>query len=251
MGERTARPVSTAEFWLAGRGEEFLAACYETTPEAIRRSFDVEEAFVRENLPNSGRVLEVGCGSGRFLARLGREGARRFGCDLVEGAVHRARALLGAGLPLCAADASALPYEEGSFDAVFCVQASLGNFGDRRDGALREMGRVLRPGGVLLLTVYAESALPDRLEWYRRLEGKDRFGRIDPSRSRGSLIVTTTGWASEGFEKGPLESLIRRAGLEPRVESREPILYLVSATRGATGSRGSSSRRGREARSSG
>ncbi|MCI0587108.1 MAG: class I SAM-dependent methyltransferase [Planctomycetes bacterium] len=245
------RPVSTVEFWRRGRGEEFLAACYETTPEAILRSFDVEEAFVREKLPSSGRVLEVGCGSGRFLARLGKQGARRFGCDLVEGAVHRARALLGAGFPLCAADASALPYEEGSFDAVFCIQASLGNFGDKKEAAVGEMARVLRPGGVLLLTVYAESALPDRLEWYRRLEGNERFGRIDPERTRGSLVVTTTGWASEGFEKGRLESLVRRAGLEPRIESREPILHLVSAERRATGSRGSSSRRGRAARSSG
>ncbi|HKB17338.1 MAG TPA: class I SAM-dependent methyltransferase [Planctomycetota bacterium] len=243
-------PVSTVEFWRRGRGEEFLAACYETTPESIRRSFDVEEAFVRENLPSSGRVLEVGCGSGRFLARLGTEGARRFGCDLVEGAVGRARALLGA-VPLCAADASALPYEEGSFDAVFCIQASLGNFGDRKDGALKEMARVLRAGGVLLLTVYAESALPDRLEWYRRLEGNERFGRIDPARTRGSLVVTTTGWASEGFERGALESMIRRAGLEPRIENREPILHLVRATRQARDSRGSSSRRGRAGRSSG
>ncbi|MGH7151176.1 MAG: class I SAM-dependent methyltransferase [Planctomycetota bacterium] len=251
MAEDFARPVSTVEFWRRGRGEEFLATCYETTPESIRRSFDVEEAFVRENLPGSGRALEVGCGSGRFLARLGKEGARRFGCDLVEGAVRRARALVGAGVPLCAGDAAFLPYREGSFDAVFCVQASLGNFGDKKAAALGEMGRVLRPGGVVLLTVYAESALPDRLEWYRRLEGNERFGRIDPSRTRGSLVVTTTGWASEGFERGALESLIRRAGLEPRIASREPILHLVSATRPATGSRGSSSRRGRGGRSSG
>ena len=245
------RPISTVEFWWRGRGEEFLAECYETTPASIRRSFDVEEAFVREKLPSSGRVLEVGCGSGRFMARLGTEGARRFGFDLVEGAVHRARALLGPGVPLCAADAAFIPYRDETFDGVLCIQASLGNFGDKQEAAVGEMARVLRPGGVLLLTVYAESALPDRLEWYRRLEGSERFGRIDPERTRGSLVVTTTGWASEGFEMGRLESLIRRAGLEPRIESREPILYLVSAERRATGSRGSSSRRGRAGRSSG
>ena len=226
---KPATRLSTAEFWLRGRGEEFLAACYETTPAAILRSFDVEEAFVREHLPRRGRVLEVGCGSGRFLARLGEGGARRFGCDLVEGALVRARALLGAGSALFAADASSLPCRDGAFDGVLCVQASLGNFGDRKEAAIAEARRVLRPGGVLLLTVYAETALPDRLEWYRRLEGNERFGWIDPARSRGNLVVTTTGWASEGFERDALEALLRHGDFEARIENREPILHLVRA----------------------
>ena len=242
-------PISTSEFWLAGGGEDFLAACYATTPPAILRSFDVEEAFVRENLPRRGRVLEVGCGSGRFLGRLPRGERRVFGCDLVEGALHRARALLGASVPLCAADAARLPFRSGAFEAVLCVQASLGNFGDRLEPSLEGMRRVLAPGGILLATVYSESALQHRLEWYRRLEGIGRFGRIDPVRSRGHLVVTTSGWASEGFEEARLRSLLRDAGFSPRLERRDEVLHLVRAR--ATGSPGSSPPPARAGRSSG
>ncbi|HET6203551.1 MAG TPA: class I SAM-dependent methyltransferase [Planctomycetota bacterium] len=244
-----SRPISTAPFWRRSRGDDFLAACYRTTPPAIARSFEVEEAFVREHLPRRGRVLEVGCGAGRFLARLGDRGSRAFGCDLAVAALAKAREVLAGSVPLCAADAGALPFRDAAFDGVLCIQASLGNFGDRIEAALREMRRVLWPDGALLATVYSETALPDRLEWYRRLEGHDRFGRIDGARSRGHLVVTTTGWASEGFDGEGLESLFRASGFDARLERRDPILYLIRAT--PTGSREPNPRRGRAARSRG
>jgi len=96
------------------------------------------------------RALDIGCGDGGFLIAMAKRGARANGLDLCEfnimGATYRARAW---DLPVAAlvASASALPYRPDSFDVVTC--------GDVIEHVpqplvtLREIHRVLRPGGLL------------------------------------------------------------------------------------------------------
>jgi SAM-dependent methyltransferase len=110
------------------------------------------EALGRVQAPLvGGRVLEVGCGSGYFLHRLIEYGAAHgAGVDLMPGRIEQAQARYP-NLELVAGDASALPWEDASFDVVSqftCLSSVL-------DAALRariagEMWRVLRPGGVIV-----------------------------------------------------------------------------------------------------
>jgi ubiquinone/menaquinone biosynthesis C-methylase UbiE len=116
--------------------------------------------YVRERagrmlpLPRYGRVLEVGAGTGFFLLNLWQAGfvAEAHATDLSPGmlaacAVNAAR--LGCELRAAAGDAEALPYADGSFDLVV-GHAFLHHLPDYA-GGLAEMGRVLRPGGALLV----------------------------------------------------------------------------------------------------
>ena len=105
-------------------------------------------------------VLDVACGTG-FVARLAadRVGAkgRVVGIDLNASMVEVARAVSGqdAAAPIewRTGDAAALPVESGIFDAVLCQQGV--QFFPDRVRALREMCRVLRPGGRLAFTVWS------------------------------------------------------------------------------------------------
>ena len=112
----------------------------------------------------AGRVLDVATGSGD-LARAIRA---RSPEALVVGADFCQPMLLtaaGKGLPLLvAADALCLPFEDGSFDAV-TVAFGLRNM-ESWLGALCEMGRVLRPGGHLLVLDF--SVPPPPLRWIYR-----------------------------------------------------------------------------------
>lgn len=86
------------------------------------------------------RVLEVGCGNGRYLARLREAGVDAVGCDLSFGMAS------GAGHPLVVnADAQALPFADDGFDVVLAPHM-LYHVPDRA-AAARELRRVLRPDG--------------------------------------------------------------------------------------------------------
>lgn len=103
-------------------------------------------------LPASSAVLEIGPGPGVLLAQLARRFRLAVGLDLSTGMVQQAQQRLGqAGQPalLVQGDAARLPLAVASFDAVVLTFA-FSAFPDGL-GPMREMSRVLRPGGLLLL----------------------------------------------------------------------------------------------------
>lgn len=106
------------------------------------------------NVRRGARVLDVACGTGVLAraaaARVGPTGAAT-GLDVnpVMLAVARAHA---PEIEWREGRAEALPFAEASFDAVLCQFGLM--FFDDRVGALREMQRVLRPGGTLAVAVW-------------------------------------------------------------------------------------------------
>jgi ubiquinone/menaquinone biosynthesis C-methylase UbiE len=103
-------------------------------------------------------ALDVACGTGVVTrlaaAQLGSRG-HMVGLDLNPGMLARARASAPAGGPPVEwreGDAGAMPFEAATFDAVLC-QLGLQYFPDRQQAA-REMYRVLKPGGRLVVLVW-------------------------------------------------------------------------------------------------
>jgi len=97
------------------------------------------------------RVLDLGCGAGRFVAALRDAGADPVGVEIAEAALERARVVApGADLRLLEDDGS-IPLDHGSVDLVWCSEV----LEHVADGIhlLQEARRVLRPGGRILVTV--------------------------------------------------------------------------------------------------
>jgi SAM-dependent methyltransferase len=108
------------------------------------------------------RVLEAGCGSGRLLDMLLDAERAGVGVDFAAGALSQAKARRPY-LPMIAADVNKTPFRDGTFDAV----TSLGlveHFQGGPDAVLREHRRVLRRGGILILTVPRISPLKTVLD---------------------------------------------------------------------------------------
>ncbi len=97
-------------------------------------------------------ILDVGCGTGAILEQLGNPG-KNVGIDLAPEAISfcRERGLNN----VRQGDICALPFADASFDAVICSSVLYHQWVGDVEGAVREMHRVLRPSGVLLINVPA------------------------------------------------------------------------------------------------
>ena len=103
-------------------------------------------------------VLEPGCGNGLWLRAVAGRGVRRaIGLDLSSGMLGDARAA-GTPAPLVAGDAQRLPFGDERFDVVLCFWM-LYHVPDQ-EAALREVRRVLRPGGRLLAVTNSNQLRP-------------------------------------------------------------------------------------------
>ncbi|MFQ3682095.1 class I SAM-dependent methyltransferase [Roseiflexus sp.] len=98
-------------------------------------------------------ILDIGCGNGAYTLDIAREAAVSWGIDIdlrwlkEFSACDEIPPTLGIGQ----AAAEHLPFADGSFDVVFCIETL--EHVDDEQAALYEMRRVLRAGGALLLTV--------------------------------------------------------------------------------------------------
>lgn len=97
---------------------------------------------------NARRVLEAGCGTGFWLSLLHTVALEPHGLDFSAGMLQQARKR-PAPLRLARGSATGLPYENNTFDLVYCVDA-VHHFGDSL-AFIREAHRSLHPGGALAI----------------------------------------------------------------------------------------------------
>jgi SAM-dependent methyltransferase len=101
--------------------------------------------------PVAGRAcLELGCGTGLTSYFLRQRGGTWTSCDFERDHVRSARQLVGERVVQI--DEKTLPFPTASFDVVACQFGLM--FVPDKPLALREMARVLRPGGLLLLSTW-------------------------------------------------------------------------------------------------
>lgn len=99
-------------------------------------------------------VLEVGCGTGMILKEIAPFAKRAVGLDISPGMLEKARER---GLEVVEGSADALPFPDQSFDAVYSFKV-LAHV-EAIQQAMREVARVLRPGGRAALEFYNRHSL--------------------------------------------------------------------------------------------
>lgn len=133
-----------------------VAARYDLTNDvlAFGQTRAWRRATVRALEPSSGDViLDLAAGTGSSTVPFDEAGAFAVPCDFSIGMLSEGRRRLPT-LPFVAGDALRLPFADGTFDAV-TISFGLRNVVDT-EGALREMLRVTRPGGRLVICEFSQ-----------------------------------------------------------------------------------------------
>ena len=154
------------------------------------------------------RVLDVGCGAGRFCRVAADRGSRVAGLDATPAFVEIARERVPDG-DFRVGEMEELPWADDSFDLVtgfnsFFIAADMVN-------ALREAGRVARPSAPVAMSVFGRPARCDSTTIFGAL------GDLFPSKPSEDRDPGDAAQESRPLhEEGALEELATRAGLTPR-----------------------------------
>jgi SAM-dependent methyltransferase len=193
----------------------------------------------RAELRTGDRVLDVACGTG-LVARLAAPAVgptgRVTGLDLNAGMLAVARSLppsaAGAPITWIEGSATAMALPDGAFDVVFCQQGL--QFFPDRPAALREMRRVLVPGGRLVLSVWRGAgpfhvAIGEALGRHVGAEAAARFAtsRKGPDADELHRLVVEAGFRDVAVEPstmtvrlpGAQDFVLRHLGSTPVAEA--------------------------------
>ncbi|MBI4393879.1 MAG: class I SAM-dependent methyltransferase [Euryarchaeota archaeon] len=148
-----------------------------------------EKKAVRRILKRIGakdkRVVDAGCGPGILWRRFIKDARPRelFGLDI---SLTSMKAFGAAGGQGVAGDIQAPPFKPASFDVVMCLDIVEHVVGNRaKSKILLEMGRLVRPGGVLMVSVPHIMPMPRAFRFLRRKSGPIREEFANRLRSRG------------------------------------------------------------------
>ncbi len=158
------------------------------------------------------KVLEIGCGTGTDLLQFAKHGALATGIDLTTKHVELARSRVGDRAVVHEADARHLPFENESFDYIY--SHGVLHHCDEPDAVVREMFRVLRPGGRINIHVYALwsyftlwRVLKYGRQWKDHIENSQAPVRIDLYTRRQLTQLFGPGISMEKHQCKPFEFL--------------------------------------------
>ncbi|KOV87882.1 ubiquinone biosynthesis methyltransferase UbiE [Streptomyces sp. NRRL WC-3618] len=153
-----------------------------------------ERDFLIEAIRSGEKVLDIGCGTGRFTVPMAEKGADVSGLDISRpmlDVASRKLAERGLSADLREGDMAHLPFPDASFDTVTSMLALMHVPMEDRQAVFGEVARVLRPGGRMLLGV--------KNSVFEEMFTGDRFASVDVTDVAGKQLLFTKTRSGEEY----------------------------------------------------
>lgn len=176
------------------------------------------------NLTPTSQIIEIGIGTGRIALPLSEHSAAIYGIDLARSMMERLREKQSdEPIYLAEGDAMRLPFPASAFDAAVAVHVF--HLIAEWPIALRELARVLRPGGMLIHAYNdrGEAHPTEKLMWaaWNDTVGKEQPPSVGVSHDRFKTFLEDEGWRPGGEAQ--------THHLEPEIHSPAGFLYHLEA----------------------
>jgi len=217
--EKTNIKGKSIAFWW----RKFLTLSLPLISDWIKR----ETHWLRENIKKGSIVLDVGCGWGKDLKAIAKIIQKGIGIDNDPKIIKIAKRKLTKfkNIEFFAEDTKKMNFRNNTFDYVFCLGNTFGNFGRDKYKILKEMKRVTKNNGKIILSVYSENALSERIKGYKRAGWKRK------KVTKEGTVYTKDGIVSEQFSKRKIKKIFSKVGLNAKVVELNPISYICEATK--------------------
>jgi SAM-dependent methyltransferase len=169
-----------------------------------------------------GPICDLGCGPGQVARYLHRRGISTLGVDLSPRMVAQAQRL-NPDIHFHQGDMLSLPDADNSWGGIAAFYSILHIPAERVVDGLREMKRVLKPGGILLLAFHIGDEIKHLDVWWEKPVSLD-FVFFQPERMEGWLLEA-------GYRL--LESMIREPDPEVEVATRRAYLFAAKPFHGS------------------
>ncbi len=220
------------DYWTSDRASEFGYSAYLAEAPLYLRTYRLRSRHVRRHCPAPGRVLDVGCAAGFFLAVMKEQGWRTTGVELSEPMVEHARSRLD--LPdVRVGDLLGVDLPPASFDLI--TMWDVIEHLEDPPAHLSAARRLLAPGGRLLLeTQNVDSAFARLLgRRWQHYKHEEHLYHFDPRSLR--RLLETTGWE-------PIDRTARYSGkyvsidfMVERLRRLHPVLSTLASPLRAVG----------------
>jgi SAM-dependent methyltransferase len=165
-----------------------------------------------------GPICDIGCGPGQIARYLHRQGVNTLGVDLSPRMVAEAQRL-NPDIPFHQGNMLDLPDSDNAWGGIAAFYCIIHIPREKIVSALREMKRVLKPGGVLLVTFHIGNEIKHLDEWWEKPVNLD-FAFFQPEEMED--------WLKEaGFEL--METLVRDPNPDVEVETRRAYMFAKKA----------------------
>ena len=233
MGDQKVRPDSGG---FRSDDRDALRTFYRTSDVYLKGLREREaDSFHSEYLrmvttfvPDTARLLDLGCGTGYSTLRLAQQGYRVNGIDISDKFLGETDAKVASGLEYCVGDALELPFHDATFDAVssFDMIEHVSDAGQ----VLSEVNRILRPGGrvVFVCPNYCSPVIPLKalVNLLKGGPGYLSFYESIPAALKG--IAETVGLTVAKLQSPEIAFLYRAPELEGSFDADVDCVYLPS-----------------------